>query len=315
MANLPTKIIFAGTPEFAVPFLAELANDADFEIVAIITQPDKPAGRKQLLAPPPVKVWASSRGFTIFQPEKLTANHQIINELKALSADVLVVVAYGLIIPPEILAIFARGNINVHPSLLPKYRGASPVQAAILAGENHSGVTIMLMDEKMDHGPILAQEELILSGNETNESLHQLMATVGKKLLVKTIKKYLVGQLTPQPQDHQQATFCKEIKKEDARIDWSKSALSISRQIRAYYPWPIAWSLLDGRRVKIFPPVDIGISDKKPGEIFQWQGQLAIGAGDNQALLPMFIQLEGKNKKPAEYFISDNNGIGGKIFS
>jgi len=125
----------------------------------------------------------------------------------------------------------------------------------------------------------------------------------------------LVGQLTPQPQDHQQATFCKEIKKEDARIDWSKSALSISRQIRAYYPWPIAWSLLDGRRVKIFPPVDIGISDKKPGEIFQWQGQLAIGAGDNQALLPMFIQLEGKNKKPAEYFISDNNGIGGKIFS
>lgn len=315
MDSLRTKIVFAGTPEFAVPFLAELAEDADFEVIAVITQPDKPTGRKQLLNAPPVKSWAASRGIKIFQPEKLVGNGQIVEELRRVGADLMVVVAYGLIIPKEILDIFPKGNINVHPSLLPKYRGASPVQSAILAGEKNSGLTIMLMDKKMDHGPILAQERVALSDNETNESLHLIMAEKGKSFLIATIKKYLSGQIAPQSQDHQQATFCRTIKKEDAKINWSDDASAISRQIRAYYPWPVAWSLLDGQRVKIFPPVDIGQSDKKPGEIFQLENRLAIGAGDNQALLPSFIQLEGKNQKSAEYFISDNNDIIGKMFS
>ncbi len=300
--NNKTKIVFAGTPEFAVPFLEKLASDADFEIVGIITQPDKPAGRKQTLTPPPIKELAIKHGFKIFQPETLKDNLELADELKTLGADIMVVVAYGLIIPQVILDIFPRGNINVHPSLLPRHRGASPVQAAILAGDDVSGVTIMLMDERMDHGPILAQEQIALTGEETNESLHQKMAEIGRELLLDTTKKYLAGKIAPQAQDDNMATFCRPIKREDARIDWQKTAEEISRQIRAYYPWPGTWAELSGRRIKIFPPVRIISDRKEPGMIFESSGQLAVGAG-NGSIIVGAVQLEGKNKTNGQDFL------------
>lgn len=312
MTNGKTKIVFAGTPEFAVPFLEKLASDADFEIVGIITQPDKPAGRKQTLTPPPIKELAIKHGFKIFQPETLKDNLELADELKTLGADIMVVVAYGLIIPQVILDIFPRGNINVHPSLLPRHRGASPVQAAILAGDYISGVTIMLMDERMDHGSILAQEQIALTGEETNESLHQKMTEIGRELLLDTTKKYLAGKIAPQAQDDNIATFCRTIKREGAKIDWQKTAEEISRQIRAYYPWPGTWAELSGRRIKIFPPVKIISDSKEPGMIFESSGQLAVGAG-NGSIIVGAVQLEGKNKTNGQDFLRGYREAAGKI--
>src|SRR3989344_795809 len=162
------KIVFMGTPEFSVPYLKSLIDSDLFEIVAIITQPDKPKGRKQIIAPPPIKVLAKKYNLEILQPEKLKNNRGIIASLKKIEADLMVVAAYGQIIPEEILELTKLGNINVHPSLLPKYRGASPIQNAILNNESATGLTIMLMDKAMDHGPILAQKEIALASNETN---------------------------------------------------------------------------------------------------------------------------------------------------
>lgn len=307
-----TKIIFFGTPQFAVPFFNSISTDAAFEIVGVVTQPDKPVGRKQIITPPPIKEAAVAKNIPVFQPEKLKSDINIINNLKQLNPNLAIVVAFGQIIPQEILNIFPNGNINVHPSLLPKYRGASPIQSAILNGDEKTGITIMLMDEKMDHGPILAQQEIILDGNETNESLHNLAAELGKNFLIETVKKYLAKEIEPQEQTHEAATFCQSINKDEAKINWSQSAKAINQKIRAFYPWPVAWTTLDDKRLKIFPPAII-ISDKKSsGEIFLVDNKLAVSCGE-QAITLKKIQLEGKREMTAEEFLAGNHDIVGKI--
>jgi len=316
MADIANKrrIIFAGTPDFAVPYFNALGGDADFEIIGVITQPDKPSGRKQELAPSPVKQAASALGIKIFQPEKLTGNQGIISDIKKLSPDLLVVVAYGLIIPQSMLDSFPQGAINVHPSLLPKYRGASPIQSAILNGEKTTGISIMLMDEKMDHGPLLAQREVALTGEETNGSLHFQLAELGSPLLLETIIKYLAGNIKPQEQNHDEATFCKIISKEDAQIDWQLPAQEIKQKIYAFYPWPATWTTWDGKRIKIFPPVQVidEGSDVKAGEVFLSDGRLAIKAGSG-ALIINKLQLEGKKEVNAEEFVRGYSEIVGAV--
>ncbi|MFA6228109.1 MAG: methionyl-tRNA formyltransferase [Patescibacteria group bacterium] len=310
----PLKIIFAGTPEFAVPYLRGLLADADFEVIGVITQPDRPSGRKQELTPPPVKVLATENNLKIWQPEKLKGNEELLQELKALEFDYLVVTAYGLIIPAEFLALAKNGNINVHPSLLPKYRGASPIQSAILSGEQETGISIMLMDEKMDHGPILAQKKVALTGEETNESLHFQLAEFGVPLLVKTIKGFFAGEIKPQEQDHGSATFCTTIDKEQARIDWIRPAEEIKRKIHAFYSWPIAWTTLDGLRLKILPPAEAVDSDdaSEPGKIIITPDAVTVKCGEGGIKLNQ-LQLEGKKTISASDFVRGYKDLAGRV--
>lgn len=305
--NKPIKTVFVGTPEFAVPFLEGLFNDGNFSINGVITQPDKPVGRKQELTASPIKLSAEKHGITAWQPEKLRDNPDILEELKLVGADLLVVVAYGQILPQAILDLFPLGAINVHPSLLPKYRGASPIQSAILNEEEKTGISIMLMDEKMDHGPILAQEELVLGGDETTESLYDLAAIKGVPLLVKTIKDFVDKKISAIPQNDAEATFCRTITKEEARINWSNSAKKISAQIRGFYPWPIAWTMLDGKRLKILPPIKVVKNENKApsGSITVDEGKIKIQCGQ-EAIEVNKLQLEGKSVMGSKEMI---NGI------
>ena len=233
------KIIYLGTPEFSAVILEALIN-SDHEIAAVITNPDAPIGPKQILTPSPVKIIAEKNKIPIIKLEEIQKD-----------ADLAIVAAYGKIIPKNILNIPRYGTINVHPSLLPKYRGASPIQNTILNGDKKTGVTIMKLDEEMDHGPILAQAELPIAGNDTYESLSQKLTILGEKLLIKTIPDYVSGKIKPVEQKHAEATYTKIIKKEDGKIDWSKSATEIERIIRAFYPWPAAWAIWEGKVLKI----------------------------------------------------------------
>lgn len=299
---MPIKTIFAGTPEFALPYLKGLLDSPDFDVLGVITQPDKPSGRKQELTPSPVKILAQESGLKVFQPEKLRKDEAIAVELAALQPDLLIVVAYGQIIPQAILDLFPKGCINVHPSLLPKYRGASPIQNTILNGDKTTGVSIMLMDAQMDHGPILAQSSAALTGEETNESLHQKLAESGVPLLIQTIKDYLAEKITPQPQNEAEATYCQTITKEDGRIAWQDEAVKIKNKIYAFYPWPATWTILNGQRLKIFPPVEISDEPLRPGQVKINGEQLIIGTGAGSLLLHQ-IQLEGKKPTDTGSFI------------
>lgn len=300
--NKNLKIIFAGTPDFSVPFLLGLENEPDFSILGVITQPDKVSGRKQELSASPVKIEALRLNLEVFQPDNLRTDEQIKEKLNNLKADLLVVVAYGQIIPKEILDLFPLGCINVHPSLLPKYRGASPIQNTILNGDLKTGISIMLMDEKMDHGPILSQLEYNLTGEETNQSLHLKLADLGVDFLIKSIKDFLTNKINPQPQDDARAIFCKMIKKEDGKINWSDSAKNIKQKIYAFYPWPATYGNLNNRRIKFFPPVKIINEIKRPGEVFNYENQLAISCLDGSLIIDKW-QLEGKKEMKNEDFL------------
>ncbi|MCL5795059.1 MAG: methionyl-tRNA formyltransferase [Patescibacteria group bacterium] len=243
------RIIFLGTPEFSLPSLQALIDDARFEVCAVITEPDRPAGRGKILTPPPVKILANKYNIPVFQPEKLSV---ISSQLSVLKPDVAVVVAYGQIIPKEILDIPKFGFVNIHPSLLPKYRGSTPIQSAILNGDAKTGVSLIKIDEKMDHGPILAQQELKLSIiNYQLSILSKKLAELGAQLLLNNLTKYLEGKITPRSQDHKKATFTKMLKKSDGQINWQEPAEIIERKIRAYNPWPGCFTYLDKKRLKI----------------------------------------------------------------
>ena len=235
------RIIFFGTPVFGQIVLQNLW-DENFNIVAAVTQPDRPVGRDQKLTPSPVKTFAKEHKIKIFSPadkdELLTVNRK----LTKLKPTLFVVASYGMIVPPETLRIPEKSALNVHPSLLPKYRGASPIQAAILNGDTGTGVTIMLMDEQMDHGPVVSQEKTALGSTETTATAMVKLAQVGGRLLVRTIPAYLEGKLNPQPQDHTQATYTKLVKKDNGHINWQDNNIQVERMARAYNPWPGVWT-------------------------------------------------------------------------
>ena len=297
----PLKTIFAGTSEFAKPYLVALLNDADFDVLGVITKNDKPFGRSQELAMPPIKELALKHSLRIWQPEKLKESDQIIKEIASLKPDILVVVAYGQIIPKKLLDTFKVGCFNVHPSLLPLYRGASPIQNTLLNGDTETGITIMLIDEKMDHGDILAVKKISLTGEETNESLHNDLALDGVPLLLKTIKDYYLGNLKPQPQNDALATFCRLITKDDGKIDWNLPAKKIKSQINAFHPWPGTWTTLSGQRLKIFSPVKIVNKTGSAGSVELINNEMIIYCGQD-ALIVDKVQLSGKKIMSASDF-------------
>ncbi|MBI2411080.1 MAG: methionyl-tRNA formyltransferase [Candidatus Kerfeldbacteria bacterium] len=247
------RIVFFGTPDFAVPCLRILSEHTT--VVGCVTQPDKPQGRKQVLTPPPTKAFAEQQGILVWQPNTLRSNKPIGQEFQKkfaeLAPDVAVVVAYGKIIPKELLSIPRYGFINVHGSLLPKFRGASPVQQAIADGMTETGVTIMLMDEGMDTGPMLSTHTVPIEQTDTAGTLYDKVYIVGAKLLYETIVGYINGSIHPIEQPHAQATYTKIITKEDGLIDWSTGAAAIERKIRALTPWPGTYTICNGKRVKI----------------------------------------------------------------
>jgi methionyl-tRNA formyltransferase len=248
------KTLFFGTPDLAVPFLEALTKAPDFEITAVITQPDRPVGRKQILTPSPIKELARKNNLPIFQPETLKKTESAPWRIPT-GIDLAVVVAYGLFIPEKLLNLPRLGFVNVHPSLLPKYRGPSPIQSAIANGDAETGISIMLLDKGMDSGPLLMQEKIVLDTRETQETLTEKIKTLGPELLVRTLRDYAVGKISPQPQDDSRATICKLLDRESGHLDLTCPAAEIDRLVRAYQPWPGTWVEFNHRgknlRVKI----------------------------------------------------------------
>lgn len=244
------KIIFFGTPDFSVPFLNTLASDPQIELLAVVTQPDKPVGRKLIPKPSPIKERGQVLGFRVFPFTKLKS-FEAHDQLVSLGADVFVVVAYGKLIPKSILDIPKLGCVNVHPSKLPRYRGPTPIQTAIEHGDRETAVSIMLLDEGMDTGPLLAQKKVEILPTDTTPSLSQRLAAVGAPFLVETLKLYAAGALTPIPQDNTLASSTKLLDRASGKIDWDESPEVIERKIRAYAPWPGTFTIIEHQGVPL----------------------------------------------------------------
>lgn len=304
------KIIFFGTSEFAIPALNALIKHGMMPL-AIITAPDKPKGRGKQLTATPIKTWCQKNlpDILIFQPEKLKTESW---KLEIPSADIYVIVSYGKIVPKEIFTIPHYGALNIHPSLLPKYRGSSPIQTAILNGDAETGVTIMLIDEKMDSGPIVAQQkyEITNSGNITYQKLHNELAKLGATLLIGTIPKWIEGKITPVQQNNEKATYTKLLLKEDGKIDWKKSAEKIERMIRAYNPWPGAYTKISKNKqpaqniLKIKQAEMIPKFESHQSGIFfnTSDGFPAISCGED-ALKLLVVQPAGKKEMSGKAYL------------
>jgi methionyl-tRNA formyltransferase len=292
------KLVFMGTPEFAVPSLERLVS-AGHEVAAVFTQPDRPKGRGQKETMPPVKEAALRLGLPVHQPVRVRAP-EVVAQLATMGAEAMIVVGYGQIIPRSILDLPPRGILNVHASLLPKYRGAAPIQWAIANGETRTGVTIMKIDAGLDTGDMLTKWETEIGPEETSPELGARMAAAGADLLVETLAK--LDEITPEPQDHAQATWAPVIKKEDGRVDWSWDAAKVVNRMRGFTPWPGCYAILRGSRFHIWRArvVDRQMS---PGELRQEGRRLFAGCG--QGSLELFeVQLEGKKRMEASAFLN-----------
>lgn len=291
------KLVFMGTPDFAVPCLEELIN-AGHEIIGVFTQPDKPVGRKRVMTPPPVKVCAGKNGITVYQPDSVRTE-EALSLMKELNPDCVVVVAYGKIIPSEMLKLPKFGFVNVHGSLLPKYRGAAPIQWSIIDGETKTGVTTMQMDDGIDTGDMLEVSETEIGENETAGELFDRLAEMGGKLIVSTLSKLEKGELTPIPQDHEKSNYAKIISKEMALIDFNMSAENVFNLIRGFNPWPIAYTIIGDKRLKVFAAEKIGSVNGKAGEVVSSDGTLTVAFGDGNGLKFTDVQLEGSKRMSA----------------
>jgi methionyl-tRNA formyltransferase len=282
-------------------------------VAGVYTQPDRPAGRGQDLEPPPVKKLALARGLPVFQPETLNDAVEIA-QLVALKPEVIVVAAYAHLLKKEILSLPPKGCVNLHPSLLPRYRGAAPVAGALLAGETATGVTVMLMDEGLDSGPILAQRSEGVLPADTTGSLTTRLADRGARLLVETLPRWLAGEITPRPQDPALATFTRKLEKEDGRLDWQKPGEQLWRQVRACYPWPGAYTTWSGRRLKIASAIMVPSMTAPPGRVVLLPpSQVApVGVGTGKGVLGLLrVQMEGKAEAGASDFMRGYRDFGG----
>lgn len=307
---MTANIIFAGTPDFAVPSLRRLA-ESGYEIAGVLTQPDRPAGRGRKLQSSPVKTFATSHGLSVIQPESLRTA-EIQNQIAALKPDLIVVVAYGLLLPEALLRIPRCGCINVHASLLPRWRGASPIQSAILAGDPATGVSIMRMEQGLDTGPVFAEIEIRIRDDECAAELHDRLADAGAQLLRTSLDGILDGSSVAQPQENADATYAGRISKADAPIDWSRSAVEIDRQIRAYNAWPVAETLLEGTRIRCWRAVpDANFeSDNQPGTVVDAGGETVdIQTGEGLIRLTE-LQLPGGQRMRAADFARGRELLG-----
>ena len=298
--GLGRRVVFLGSPEFAVPALRALAER--YDVVEVITQPDRPAGRGRRLQEPPVKAAARELGLPVWQPERL-AGREARERLQALRPDCGVVVAYGELLRPSLLAIPPRGFVNVHASLLPVHRGASPVAAAILDGDAETGVTIMLLDEGMDTGPILAQERTPIRSDDTRGVVEARLAELGADLLTRVLPGWLAGEVVARPQQHEQATYSGRLEREDARIDWARPADYLERLCRAMDPWPGAYTTWEGSNLKIWRgEAAPGGEGAAPGTVAPEPGPAAVVTGQGRLRL-VTVQPAGKRPLPAEEFV------------
>jgi methionyl-tRNA formyltransferase len=292
------KVVFMGTPEFAVPPLRLLIQH--HRVLAVVTQPDRPAGRNRQVQMSPAKLVALDAGIPVFQPEKIRRT-EAVEELKQWSADVYVVAAFGQILPQAVLDIPPHGSVNIHASLLPRWRGAAPIQAAIRAGDTETGITIMKMDAGLDTGPILRQRAIRIAPDETGQSLHDKLAALGGDLLIETLPGYLSGEIQPQAQDDTLTTLAPRIQKEEGHIDWTQPADSIERTIRAFTPWPGTYAFWKGKQLKIHSG-ETGEGSAVPGQVVETRGRAAIGTGDG-LFFPTRLQLEGRSAVSVDDFL------------
>ena len=299
------RIIFIGTGEIGLPALEALAKSPEHQVLAVVTQPDKPVGRQLKLAASPIKEAAFKLHIQIYQPEKIGAPASVA-QMKYLRPDLLVVAAYGQILSKEVLALPRLGCLNIHASLLPKYRGASPIHAAIAAGEAKSGITIMWMDPGLDTGDILLQESVTLRRRETTETLHDRLAKLAPDALLKALDLITAGKAPHEPQDASQATLTKKLRKEDGHIKWDRPQREIDAHIRAMAPWPSAFALVpqggEHRTLKIFTTILSRRAKGKPGEVLRVDRHGILVAAGAGGLLLREVQLEGKKRMHAAEF-------------
>jgi methionyl-tRNA formyltransferase len=310
------RVIFMGTPEFAVPSLQALVRST-YQVVAVYTQPDRKAGRGQNVAFSPAKQLALSQGLEVIQPDNLKATGTV-EKLASFAPDVVVVAAFGQILPPEVLALPKFGCINVHPSLLPRYRGASPIATAILQGDEITGVTIMLLDVGMDTGPILSWKEVPISDDDTTGSLAAKLAQVGAQSLMETLPLWIDGRIKPQPQEESRASYSKVITKGDGEMDWRLSALELWRRVRAFDPWPGCYARWRGKRLKLGKVVPLHGKSGEPGKVIALfpPAPATVGVETGDGVLGLLsVQLEGKREMSADEFVrGQRDFIGSSLF-
>lgn len=312
--EMPKKIkkqplVFFGTAEFAVPILEALVKEG-WPVSLVVTQPDEPAGRHQEMQAPPIKITAQKMDLKVAQPTKLT-NDFIDSTLELKQVGLFIVCAYGRFLPESLLKLPPHGAINIHPSLLPKYRGPSPIQTAILHGDKTTGVSTMLLDAEMDHGPLLGQKKVEIGLEETAPELSLRLAKLGAQMLTEILPDFLAGTITPTPQNHEFVTLCKILQREDGEINWSRSTLEIYNQWRALQPWPGVFSVLDiqSKRIRV-KLVRLHLTEKNtpanknPGELVADGKALGIACGDRKILLIEELQPEGKKSMSGEAFVN-----------
>jgi len=305
------KIVFMGTPQFAVPALRHLVLN-DYDIAAVYTRPDKPSGRGRQLAFSPVKQAALELGLPLVQPYSLR-KEEAVAELASFEPDVIVVAAYGRILPQPVLELPEYGCINIHPSLLPRHRGASPVAGAILAGDEFSGVSIMLLDEGLDTGPVLSRARIPVMDGDTAGSLTARLSIIAAHLLLDVLPDWVKGRVKPRPQDEAIATCSGTIGKEDGQIDWRQPAVEIWRRVRAYNPWPGSYTRWLGKTLKILEAIPLpGVEDAGVGRVVALpEGGFGVGSGAG-VLEVLSVQLEGKRAMTAEEFIRGQRHLVGE---
>lgn len=312
MKTNPLKILFLGSSEFSTIFLKALI-DGNMKPFFVITQPDMPVGRRQIFQDSLVKILAKGNKIKVATPENASQFLDIVGELKP---DLAILVAYGMIIPKLALDKVKRGFINVHPSLLPKYRGPSPVQTALLDNQKKTGVSIILLDEKVDHGPLIAQKSVVISANDNNQSLHNRLALVGADLLLEVLPKYIAGQISLLPQDDNLATMTRIITREDGHINWHRTAPQISQQFRAFYPWPGLFTYWGESRLKI---ADLSVlegnlgSNLAPGTVFLGQNREFLVKCSQGVIWVKRVQLAGKKELDAGAFLRGYKNIIGAV--
>jgi methionyl-tRNA formyltransferase len=305
---MTARVIFMGTPDFAVPSLAALLASG-YDVVGVATQPDRPAGRGRKLSGSPVKRFADEHGLTVLQPTTLRSPEPV-TALSALAPDVIVVAAYGLILPQTALDIPPHSCLNVHGSLLPKHRGAAPIPAAIVAGEDETGITIMLMDASMDTGPVLSQATCAIGPQDTTGTLTAKLAELGASLLTETLPRWLADEIEPQLQDDELASYAPMIRKADGRINWTLSAEQIARLVRAYHPWPSATTFWNGKPLKLLRARALPEEavDGLQGRVVARGDGAAVVTGQGLLLLEE-LQLAGKRALPVGDFLRGQRGF------
>ena len=287
-----------GTPDFSVPVLRRIIEEG-YEVVAAVTQPDRPVGRKKVLTPPPVKAEAEKLGIPVLQPEKIRYREDL-DQVLALKPDLVITAAFGQILPNELLEAPKYGCINVHASLLPELRGGAPIHYALLQGKEKTGITIMYMAEKLDAGDILTQAELPIDETDDVGTLHEKLSALGADLLAQTVPRLLAGELDPVRQDDGRATFAPNIKREQEKLDWSRSGKDLFNQIRGLSPWPVAYTTLDGSVLKVWKAEKAPGRQASPGEVIEAGPEgLTVSSGDGTAIRITELQPAGKKKMAA----------------